>query len=517
MKTIAICLVTLFASSLGFAQNYNIIDYGAVANGKTVNTAAIQKAIDACTQKGGGVVYIPSGEFITGTISLKSNVDFHLEIGAVLKGSANIKDYKSYEKAPYGTNYYGILYTENAENVSISGNGTIDGNDKAFFDWEHAKKIDSVTNSYTRQQQKYRNVAKGLGDGPVVPMDPRPRQMVIFAQCKKVTVKDVMLANATFWTLHIADCDAVKIDGIRLWSNLMVPNADGIDITSSSNVVIANSDIRSGDDAIVVVGYAHHFEIPGYKDIKKECENIVISNCNLQSSSSAIRIGFLDQNNVKNVQINNVNIINSNRGIGIFLRDEGSIENINISNVYIQTKLTTGDWWGNGEPIHISAVRGNPDKKLGQIKNVNFSNIICEGENGILVYGSEESNIENLSFKDVTFKITNSKLNDVAGGNIDLRAQLNPEKQIFSHDIPAFYARYVNNLTMEDFKLQWATSLPSFFTNGILIENFKNLDIKNFQGTASPSNTKLKPVALKNGLGFKSDMDKSAVQLQNVK
>lgn len=507
----------LWTTSICVAQTFNITNYGAVSDGKTLNTVAIQKAIDACAAKGGGIVYVPPGEFITGTIALKSNVDFHLEIGAVLKGSPNIKDYKSYVKETYGTNYYGILYTENAENVSISGNGTIDGNDKAFFDWDHAKKIDSVTNSYTRQKQDYRKVASGLGDGPVVPIEPRPRQMVIFAQCKKVTVKDVMLANATFWTLHIADCDAVKIDGIRLWSSLLVPNADGIDITSSSNVVISNSDIRTGDDAIAVVGYSRHFEIPGYRGIKKECENIIISNCNLQSTSSAIRIGFLDQNNVRNIQINNINITNSNRGIGIFVRDEGSVDNINISNVYIQTKLKTGDWWGNGEPIHISAIRGNPDVKLGQIKNVNFSNIICEGENGILVYGSDESTIENLSFKNVAFKITDSKLNNVAGGNIDLRGQLYAQKNIFSHDIPALYASKVKGLTIDDFKLQWETGLPSFFTNGILVNDFKNLKIYNFQGSASPSNPTLKPIALKNGLGFKSDVDKSALQLENVK
>ncbi|MBC7617311.1 MAG: hypothetical protein H7202_14710, partial [Pedobacter sp.] len=244
-----------------------------------------------------------------------------------------------------------------------------------------------------------------------------------------------------------------KIDGIRLWSSLLVPNADGIDITSSFNVVIANSDIRTGDDAIAVVSYSHHFEIPGYKGIKKDCE----------------------------------------------------------------TKLKTGYWWGNGEPIHISAVRCNPDVKLGQIKNVNFSNIICEGENGILVYGSDENTIENLCFKNVTFKITDSKLSNVAGGNIDLRGQMYAHRNIFSHDIPALYASKVKELTIDDFKLQWDTGLPSFFTNGILVNDFKNLKINNFQGSASPSNSALKSITLKDGFGFKSDVDKSAVQLENVK
>nr|WP_294894408.1 glycosyl hydrolase family 28 protein [uncultured Pedobacter sp.] len=516
MKTLFTCVI-LFLASNSFAQTYNIKNYGAVADGKTINTVAIQKAIDDCSGNGGGTVYVPSGKFVTGTISLKSNVNFYLEIGAIIKGSSNIKDYKSYQKEPYGTNYYGIFYTHDAQNVAITGNGTIDGNDKAFFDWNTPKKIDSITNSYTRQKQNYRNVVSGLGDGPVTPLDPRPRQMIIFAQCKKVNVKKITLTNSTFWTLHIADCDGVLVDGIRLWTNMLVPNADGIDVTSSSNVIIANSDIRSGDDAIVVVGYDHHFEIPGYKGIKKDCENIAISNCNLQSNSSAIRIGFLDQNNVKNIQINNVNITNSNRGIGIFLRDRGNVENINISNVYIQTKLSTGDWWGNGEPIHISAIRGNPDAKLGKIKNVNFSNIICEGENGILVYGTDESRIENLSFKDITFKIIDSKLNAVAGGNVDLRAQLDPKKQIFAQDIPGLYAQKVDGLKIEDFTLEWMPNLPTFFTNAVVVNDFKSLSITSFRGKASPSNKLLKPISLKNGNGFFTDVQSSKVVKQNVK
>ncbi|KQS36788.1 glycoside hydrolase family 28 protein [Pedobacter sp. Leaf194] len=517
MKTIITCFIVLLAFK-STAQTYNVKDYGAVADGKTINTIAIQKAIDDCSSKGGGMVYIPSGEFLSGTISLKNNVDFHLAIGAVLKGSANIKDYKSYEKETYGINYYGLFYTHDAQNVAITGMGKIDGNDKVFFDWGKAKKIDSTTNSYTRQKQNYRKVESGgLGDGPVTPIEPRPRQMVIFSQCKKVNVKDITLANSTFWTLHIADCDGVLIDGIRLWTNLLVPNADGIDVTSSSNVIISNSDIRAGDDAIAIVGYDHHFEIPGFKRNKKDCENVVITNCNLQSNSSAIRIGFLDQNNVRNIQISNINITNSNRGIGIFLRDQGNIENITVSNVYIQTKLNTGDWWGNGEPIHISAIRGNPEAKLGQIKNVNFNNIICEGENGMLIYGTNESIIKDLSFEKITFKITNSKLNGVAGGNIDLRGQSDPEKQIFAHDIPGLYAQKVEGLKIKDFKLEWPLSMPAFFTNAIVVNDFKNLSITDFNGKASPSNTMLKAISLKNGEGFFTDLNSKVVIKNNVK
>ena len=161
----AALLVTAIATR---AQTYAITKYGAVADGKTLATVAIQKAIDACNGAGGGTVDVPPGTFLTGTISLKSNVELHLESGAVLLGSPNINDYRTYSlpKYPeYGTNHYGILYTEEAENVAITGLGTIDGNGPAYFDVTRAKKIDTLTTRYTRQRNNYRHIASGIGDG----------------------------------------------------------------------------------------------------------------------------------------------------------------------------------------------------------------------------------------------------------------------------------------------------------------------------------------------------------------
>lgn len=502
-KVIRNFLILLF--SLAFvslhAQTFNIKDYGAVNDGKTICSAAIQKAVDACNQNGGGRVYVPAGTFITGTLHLKSNIDLYLEQGAVLQGSANLKDYESYTKPEYGINYYGILYTPNAENVSITGPGIIDGNNKVFFEFDKAKKIDANSTRFTRQKDNYRHVESGIGDGPVVPKD-RPRQMVIFSGCRHVQLKNISLLNSPFWTLHFADCDDVNVDGIRLWSGLLIPNADGIDVTSCSNVIITNSDIRAGDDALAIVGYDHHFEIPGFSGIKHVSENIIVSNCNLQSYSSGIRIGFLDQNSVRNIHVSHCNITNSSRGIGIFLRDEGSLENITFSDMTIETKMHTGDWWGNGEPIHISAVRGKPNVKLGVIKNVEFNNITCKGENGILLYGSDQSILQDIRFNHVSMEFVNSKLNDVMGGNIDLRGCLDEKEQLFASDIPGFMAHYVNGLTLNDFKLTWDNSIiqPSL-TNGIAIDNFKDLKIVDFKGTSSPSNKALPVIFLKNGQG----------------
>ncbi len=507
-----VCAASCFAQ----LKSYDITAYGGVGDGKTINTKALQSAIDACSAAGGGDVSVPTGIFLIGTVYLKSNVHLNLQNGAIIRGSSNLNDYEPYTpEKPYLPIHKGMFFAENAENISISGQGQIDGSGDAFFELNQAKKLDAATTQYTRQKENFRHVESGIGDGPVVPKD-RPYQMFVFSNCRRVTIKDIFITNAPFWCLHFADCDSVHVSGVRLWNNLLAPNADGIDFTSSSNVIVEGCDIRSGDDSLVIAGYNHHFEIPGFKRLRHVSENFVITNCNLQSASSGIRIGFLDQNTVRNVQVSNVNITNSTRGIGIFLRDEGSLENISFSNLFIETRLRTGDWWGNGEPIHISAIRGNENVTLGKIKHVKFNHITARGEAGMLVYGTPESIIEDVTFNDVNFEIVDSKLNDVAGGNIDLRGVLGEKNQLFARDIPGFLAQYVAGLTINYFKLQWSNPRMTFFTHGIEVNDFTDLRITNFKGTAAPNNPKAFPVEIKNGSDFQSDLKKKSVHQVEV-
>jgi hypothetical protein len=511
-------LLSFCLGSFAQTKQYNITAYGAIPNNGTINTKYIQAAIDACTGNGGGDVVVPTGIFLSGTIHLKSNVNLYLQSGAILRGSTNLNDYEPYKPdTPFSPVHKGLLFTQDAENISITGQGQIDGNGDSYFDLTKAKALPPDVTQYSRQGNNFRHVEDGgLGDGPIAPKD-RPYQMIVFSNCKRVTVKDVFISKSPFWCMHMADCDAVLISGIRLWNNLLAPNADGIDITSCTNVIITGCDIRSGDDALAIVGYDHHFEIPGFEHLHHVSENIIISNCNLQSYSSGIRIGFLDQNTVKNIQVSNVNITNSTRGIGIFLRDKGSLENITFSNMYIETHLPTGDWWGNGEPIHISAVRGKADVTLGQIKHVTFTNIICKGENGMLLYSSDESTLKDISFDHIRFELTDSKLNDVAGGNIDLRGALRLQDGIFKSDIPGLLAHNIDGLYINDFQLEWTNPRMPWLTNGIEIDQFKDLRITDFKGTGSPVNPKAYPVVLKNGEGFETDLKSADIHKENVK
>ncbi len=492
---IAICFIQpLFPS----AQDYNILNAGAKGDGVTLNTLSIQKAIDSISSSGGGKILIPPGTFLTGTLQLKSHIHLYLEEGAVLKGSPNLKDYKIYQAEGYELSHYGVLYAQNENNITISGPGVIDGNEEVFFLWNQAKKIEWGGAANTRQKDAFRSVSEGIGDGPVVPLQ-RPRQMVIFSECREITLRDIQLLRSPFWTLHFADCDGVLVSGVRIKTSLDTPNSDGLDITSCSNVRVSDCDIRTGDDAIAITGYARHFELPGYVNKYRASENITISNCQLQSRSSGIRIGFLDQNSVSRITIQNVNIMDSNRGIGIFVRDEGSISDVYISQVTIQTRLHTGDWWGNGEPIHLSAVRGTANGPLGKIRNIHFRDIYCTGENGILLYGSEESPLEDLSFENLTFQFEGSKLQNAAGGNIDLRGAFG-NRQLFSSDISAIYGQHLRNVYFNRAKVTWKQDVSApFYKHGIHLTDFEKLKLYQIQTSPSPTHPELPAIVLEDG------------------
>ncbi len=513
MMTRRLKLLTLFIAVSTIARSqtpsFRISDFGAVGDGKALNTGAIQKAIDECARRGGGTVSVPPGVFLSGSLQLRSNINLHLESGGVLKGSSRLEDYSLSERP------VGLLFTQGAQNVSITGLGTIDGNGDSFMVLDRAKKIDSTGSAWTRQGEHFREVKQGVGDGPLVPKD-RPFQMVIFSDCRNVTMRDVLITNSPFWTIHCADCDGVIVSGVRIWCNLLVPNNDGIDFTSCSNVQMSDCDIRTGDDCIVLTGYDHHFNLPGFKNLKHPSENITVTNCTLQSRSAAIRIGGFDQNPMRNYTFSNITITNSNRGIGIFARDRGSIENLIFSNIIIETRLHTGDWWGQGDPIHLSAVRLLKDVLPAKIRNVRFREIVCRGESGIVVYGSDESVIEDVSFEGVALRLADGPLSGVSGGNFDLRPVLDPKLQLFSHDIPGLYAQHVKNLKIRDLDLTWDAVEGPYFTHGIEVTDFDGLQITGFRGTAAPNNQKAFPVAVRDGRGFEIDASGISVLRENV-
>jgi polygalacturonase len=500
----------ILLSGIIHGRSVNILEFGAIGDGKVNNTIAFRNAIDTCHFTGGGTVLVPPGVFLSGTIILRSHVNLLLEPGAVILGSSDLNDYFM------GAAKVGLIYCEDAQNVSITGLGTIDGNGDVFMNMELFKTINEEGTMYSRQKSRFRQIEGQPEDGPVMPLD-RPNQMIIFSNCRNVTIRDLVISNSPFWTLHLADVDGAVISGVRIYNNLLVPNSDGIDLTSCSNINVSDCDIRGGDDGFAITGYAHHFDLAGYNNIIHDSKNINVSNCNIVSRSSGIRIGGWDQNHMSNYNFNSINISNSNRGIVLTVRDSGSISDMNFNNIIIETRLHTGDWWGNGEPIQVAVIRGTPDVKLGTIKNLNFTNIIAKSEAGIVVYSSDESEIENIQFCDISLNLINSKLNDCAGGNFDLRPVSDPKFSLFEHDIPGFFAQGVKNLVIRNFQLTWDHQTQKFFTYGIEVDEFDGLEIIDFRGSASPSNAQLPPVLIRNGRGFNTNLGESLFIISDLK
>jgi len=454
-----------------------ITDFGAVGDGETLNTGTIQKTIDKQHANGGGTVIIPPGIFLTGTLVLKSNITLHLENGAILRGSSNLDDYQRYEN---GTQM-GIIFAMDAQNIVVSGPGTIDGNGRAFVYPDRKKDLPVEMKQFTRQGTAYLDTLKGVQDGPVVPFEhQRPYQMLLFSGVENLQLRDITIKDSPFWAVHVADSDGILATGIRVRNSLLMPNADGLNFTSSSNIVITGCDIISGDDALAFSGYSVHHELPGYRDIRRKSENVVVSNCILQSRSSGIRIGGIDQNDLRNYRFDNISIYESNRGIGIFAHQDGSVEDIHFSNISIQTRLHTGDWWGNAEPIHISVIEGAPvENRLGTVRNISFTNITAKGENGFILYGDETGAIEDIRFSNVQLHLSNGPLQDEYGGNFDLRPAVEAGKNIFSHDIPAIYLRNASNISLNDFRVSWGPDMHPNFRHGLWAEFVEKLEIRN--------------------------------------
>ncbi len=495
-RLILISILTFFYFPI-FADTFNIKDFGAKEN--QLSTLAIQKAVDACHESGGGTVLVPAGTFITGTIVLKSFVDLHLEQGAILQGSKLVSDYLETFRR------HGIIFCLDAEQVSVTGEGIIDGSGTSFYNEKTNHIYPEFDKSLTRQKDGYMPEGVFFTDGPIERID-APGMTITFYHCNRITLKDFTLKDTPVWATRLAYCDDVLVSGISILNNLMVPNSDGVHCTASRNVRISDCDIRAGDDAIIVTGFAIQEDIPGYAHSDQSqyshgnksiySENISVSNCVLQSRSAGIRIGY-GQHPIRRCTFSNIVIYGSNRGIGIFAHDAASIEELIFSDIIIESKLHNGQWWGNGEPIHLSSISRFEGEPAGQIRNVQFNNIIATGEAGFLVYGQQESRMENIRFNNVQLKIINGVETIAYGGNFDLRPAADEKQRLFEHDIPGIYAQFVDGLVIRDFTLDWGEHLPGFFTHGIECVGVKKLSIDGFDGKAhagNPANQKLKLV-----------------------
>ncbi len=256
----------------------SIIEFGAISDGKTLNTNAIQKAIDSVSADGGGRVCVPKGVFLTGTLRLRDHIELHLEEGAVLKGSPNLNDYNEFEEYPQnfqsereGWSGKHLILAVEREDVSITGSGTVCGNGEAFFDAPHRCKSFNYFWS--------RGIAKAV-DGQ------RPGQMIAFVECKNIRFSDFSLEDSPCWSLLLHGCENGRIRGLKIRNPLNHANTDGIDIDTCLDVSVFDCDIDTGDDAIAIRCNGKKL-----KSGRTVCEQISVKNCKLASSACALRVG----------------------------------------------------------------------------------------------------------------------------------------------------------------------------------------------------------------------------------
>lgn len=267
---------------------YSVTEYGALADGKTLATAAIQRTIDACAAAGGGVVLIPDGTFLFGTIWLRSHVELRLSSGAVLLASPDLDDYNTEDAYPQNWgcpneqwNASHLIIAHEVEDVAITGTGVIDGNGTVFFEEPDYGLADGTPANAWR----YYTWAEGFA----LAKDKtrlRPGQAIAVIESRDVRLEDFTVRNVTCWACFLYGCDNVTVRGLRIKNPPYFVNTDGVDVDSCAHVTVFDCEIDTGDDAIAVRGSNARL-----KNNRKICEDVTVKNCRLASSSSAVRVG----------------------------------------------------------------------------------------------------------------------------------------------------------------------------------------------------------------------------------
>lgn len=315
---------------------FDIRDFGAVGDGVTLNTAAIQRAIDACTAAGGGRVLVENGTYLTGPIRLRSYVELHLAANATLLGSPDFDDYHDWEDTegleqthlPRG-NGHCLIFAWNCRHISITGQGAIDANGAAF-----------VAKAPIERKAGWKTVYPRLNDAAL------PR-VIFIAGCKKVLLEDMTLQNSpSGWGFFLHNCEDVCVDRITIDTDLRYRNNDGLHINSSRNVRVSDCNIVASDDAIVV--RANNYSLRE----NHVCEGVCVTNCTLVSHCGGVRLGWLRDGTIRNCVFSNLTMLNTRTGILMTfpwrgearISDEGRektrIENILFDNIVMDRIFT---------------------------------------------------------------------------------------------------------------------------------------------------------------------------------
>lgn len=414
---LALCVTGLCAASAvsGAQVLYDIRDYGAKPDGRTLCTQAIQAAIDKCSGAGGGTVYLPPGVFLSGTIYMKTGVTLHLDSGCTLLGSTSLNDYPSTVPAfrSYTDNYTdkSLIYAEKVDRIGITGRGVIDGQGAAF---------------------------KG-------PYKVRP-YMIRFIECRDIAVEGVTMRDSPMWVQHYLACDDVRVSGVTVKSHVN-QNNDGIDIDSCTRVVVTGCNIDSGDDAVVLKSCSD-----------RVCKDVVVSACVLRSTCNALKTGTESNGGFQNIVLTGCAIYETHlAGVALEVVDGGTMDRVVVSDITMT---------GVGTPLFLRlGNRARPFKEgmerpgIGSMRNITISNIEATKADptGCAIAGLPEARIENVTLSNIRLSFAGGGTAEQAARPIPEEPQKYPEYGMFGR-LPAYgmYCRHVDGLRLTNVQLQLA-------------------------------------------------------------
>lgn len=363
-----------------------ITAHGAVADGTTLNTEAIHRAIAAASGAGGGRVVVPRGTFLTGTVQLRSGVTLHLEEGAVLLGSKNLPDYLTRVWGHHNDiTPWHLILAEDCERIAITGAGAIRGNGPAF--WQPDR-----PSEWHFWKEKLERVSP----------------MVEIVRCRHVLIERVRIEESAGWTLHLHDCDHARIEGVTIRNTWFGPNCDGIDLTGCQDVIVHGCDIDTADDAIALKT----------SEYSRSCERIAISDCILRTSCVGVRVGFESREDFRDIVIGNLLIPRCSRAFDLRAVEGGTIERVRVSNVV----ASTDSGWPVNRPIEVIQVdrpnvfraslnpkhpdfgKDRPLKRPSVIRDVSFTGLDITTDGRILVIGKPGCPVDGVRFSDLRLR-----------------------------------------------------------------------------------------------------------------
>ncbi|HEX2855587.1 MAG TPA: glycoside hydrolase family 28 protein [Opitutaceae bacterium] len=383
---------------------YNVLEHGAVPDGKTKNTAALQKTIATIGAAGGGTLWFPAGKYLTGSLSLESNLTLHLEPGAELLYSGDAADSPLVQSRWECTNAFThapLIYANGKTNLAITGRGTINGVGKNWW-WRNTRQDPARREEALPAVEAWRKLYTRIEAGEKLTKEDftvaagylRP-SLVVFYECKNILVEGVTITDSPMWLLHPIYSDDIVVRGVRFISD--GPNGDGIDVDSCRNVRISDCFFTTGDDCIVIKSGRDN----DGRRTARPTEYVTITNCVMYKGHGAVVIGSETSGGIRNITASNCIAKGTDRGIRIKTQRGrgGVLENFRFDNWVIEDariqafEITSRYGRTADEPV---------SERTPTLRNISYSNItVINAKKVASIEGLPERAIEQLRFTDI--------------------------------------------------------------------------------------------------------------------